>query len=141
MTTPPNSLALLPLQGAMFARIKADVPLNTAVGGRVYDEVPEAATYPYVVLGEGVETPDNEVAAFASRVAATLHVWSSYRGFREALDLAGHLIRLFDRQPLTVPGRNVVAVRHEQTITMRDPDSDVRHVVVRFGVETNPDTT
>lgn len=139
MTT-RNELALLPVQGAMYAAIKADAALNTAVGGRVYDEVPEAATYPYVVLGDAVETPDNEVAAFASRVAATLHVWSTYRGFRQALDIAGHLIRVFDRQPLTVPGRGVVAVRHEQTITMRDPDSDVRHVAVRFAVETHPNT-
>lgn len=139
MTT-PNSLALLPVQGAMYARIRADATLNAAIGGRVYDEVPEGAVYPYVVIGDGVETPDNEVAAFASRVAATLHVWSAYRGFRQALDIADHLIRVFDRQPLAVPGRDLVAVRHEQTITLRDPDSDVRHVVVRFAVETNPNT-
>lgn len=140
MTTPPNELALLPVQGAMFARIKADAVLNAAIGGRVYDEPPEGAAYPYVVLGDGVETPDNEVAAFASRVAATLHVWSAYRGFREALVIAGHLIRVLDRQPLVVEGRGVVAVRHEQTITLRDPDSDVRHVVVRFAVDTYPNT-
>jgi hypothetical protein len=140
MTTPVNGLALLPVQGAMFARIKADAALNTAIGGRVYDDVPENAAYPYVVFGEGVETPDNEVAAYESRVAATLHVWSGYRGFREALVIAGHLIRVFDRQPLVVEGRDLIAVRHEQTITMRDPDSDVRHVVVRFAVVTNPNT-
>lgn len=136
--TPPNELALLPIQGAMFARIKADAVLNAAIGGRVYDEVPENAVYPYVVLGEGVETPDNELAAYESRVAATLHVWSAYRGFRESLIIAGHLIRLFDHQPLVVAGRGVVAVRHEQTVTLRDPDSDVRHVVVRFAIDTYP---
>lgn len=139
MTT-PNSLAALPIQGAMFARIKGDATLNAAIGGRVHDDVPETAVYPYVVLGEAVETPDNEVAAFGSRVVTTLHVWSAYRGFKEALEIAGHLVRLFDRQPLTVAGRELIAVRHEQTITMRDPDSDVRHVAVRFAVETNPDT-
>lgn len=138
MTTPVNGLALLPVQGAMFARIKADAALNTAIGGRVYDEVPENAVYPYVVLGEGVETPDNELAAYESRVAETLHVWSAYRGFAEALTIAGHLIRVFDHQPLAVPGRGLVAVRHEQTVTMRDPDSDVRHAVVRFAVDTYP---
>ena len=141
MTTPVNDLALLHVQGAMYQAIKADAGINLAIAGRVYDEVPESATYPYVTLGEGVETPDNEVAAYGSRVAATLHVWSAYRGFREALEIAGHLIRLFDHQALPVPNRGVVAVRHEQTVTLRDPDSDVRHVVVRFAIDTNPITT
>jgi len=141
VTVPANSLALLPLQGAMYQAIKADPGLDPLIGDRVYDEPPESASYPYVVIGEAVETPDNEVAAYASRVAATLHVWSAYQGFREALDIAGHLVRLFDHQPLTVPGRGVVAVRHEQTVTLRDPDSDLRHVVIRFAADTHPITT
>lgn len=134
-----NTTALGALQAAIYARLKADPALTAAVSG-VWDEPPEGAAYPYVVIGDAVETPDNNLAAFGSRVVATLHVWSSYRGFSQANTIAGHLMRLLDHQPLTVAGRGLIAARHEQTITMRDPDTDVRHVAVRFAFETYPTT-
>lgn len=140
MTTPANTAALLSLQGAIRARLLGDSALAAEVAGRVYDEVPEGAPKPYLSIGDAVETPDNELAAFGSRVAHSVHVWSGYAGFAEALRIAGHLVRLLDHQPLTVPGRGLVAARHEQTITMRDPDPDVRHVVVRFAFDTYPTT-
>lgn len=138
MTTPANDTALLALQGAVLARLLADLDLAELVGDRVYDEVPEGTPKPYISIGDAVETPDNELAAFGSRVAHSLHVWSAYGGYAESLGIVARLMRLLDHQPLTVPGRGVVAVRHEQTVTMRDPDPDVRHVVVRFAFDTYP---
>jgi hypothetical protein len=68
----------------------------------------------------------------------TLHIWSDYGGFAEALGIVRHLMRVIDHQPIAVPGRQLVYAHHEQTVTMRDPDPDVRHVSVRFAFETNP---
>jgi hypothetical protein len=133
-----NDSALLDLQGALWANLQADAALAVDVGDRIYDEVPEDAARPYVTLGEAVETPANDVAAFGSRIAATLHIWSDYGGFAEALGIARHLVRVLDHQQLLVPGRALVLAHHEQTITMRDPDPDVRHVAVRFAFETYP---
>lgn len=133
-----NSSALLPLQGAIYALLQGDPGLGLDIGDRVYDEVPESAARPYVTIGDAVETPANDVAAFGSRVVETLHVWSDYLGFAQALTVADHLIRLLDHQALEVPGRGLVYAHHEQTITLRDPDPDVRHVAVRFAFETYP---
>lgn len=126
----PNVDPLLPIQRAVFARLDAELTVD------VHDHVPEAAQYPYVVVGEGTATPDNAHDRFGHDSTITLHVWSTYHGTSEALGIAGELIGLLDHSPLVVDELTTVAVRHQQTVTMRDPDADLRHVAVRFAVNT-----
>lgn len=134
MTT--NETALLVVQAAIHQILSGDATLTAIVGeDGVLDDVPEPKHYPFVVIGDGIETPDNVHGGFGSRVAHTLHVWSEHRGSREALDITGHIMRLLDHRAIPVAGRQMVACRHEQTITLRDPDPDVRHVAVRFTFE------
>jgi hypothetical protein len=126
---------LTPLQQAIFARLTGDAALMAVITG-VFDGAPEGTAYPYVVLGEVIETPDNAHGAFGADSVVTLHVWSKATGYKEGLEMAAHLRRVLDHQPLTVAGHRVVSVRHEQTLTLRDPDSDLRHIPVRFRVTT-----
>lgn len=130
-----NATALLPVQKALYDTLAAD-PALFALVGLPADHVAEARPYPFVVIGDAVETPGNTHDNFGSRVAHTLHVWSEAKGFAQALTITGHLMRLLDHQQIPVTGRQLVAVRHEQTVTMRDPDPDVRHIAVRFIFET-----
>lgn len=126
----PNADVLLPVQRALFARLTDELTCG------VHDLVPEGATYPYVVIGEATDTPDNSHDRYGHDSTVTLHVWSTYHGTAEALGIAGELIGLLDHQPLTVTGFDTVAVRHRQTVVMRDPDADLRHAVVRFAITT-----
>lgn len=126
----PNVDPLLPIQRAVFARLDAELTVG------VHDHVPEGAAYPYVVVGEGTATPDNVHGGFGHDTTITLHVWSTYHGTSEALGIAGELIGLLDHQPLVVDELTTVAVRHRQTVVMRDPDRDLRHVAVRFAINT-----
>lgn len=130
-----NTDVLAPLQTALYQRLTGDTALMADVTG-VYDHVPEGAGFPYLVLGEATATPQGALDRYGRRSTVTLHVWSAYRGYFEALGVVDHLLRLLERQPLAVSGHATVAVRHEQTVTMRDPDADLRHVAVRFAVET-----
>jgi hypothetical protein len=122
--------AALPLQRAIYARLAGDEDLTALVG--VYDEVPEGAAYPYVVLGDTVETPDEEHGRGGLVVMHTLHIWSKYRGFTEALNILGHVNRLLHRQPLTVAGFTDVSIAHDYSATLRDPDPQIRHVPARY---------
>lgn len=124
--------AAWPLQQALYARLSGD-PALTALAG-VYDEVPENAGYPRVVIGETVETPDEEHGRGGLRVLHTLHIWSTYEGFAQALAVLAEVNRLLHRQPLAVAGFTDVSVAHDYTATMRDPDPDIRHVPVRYRV-------
>lgn len=126
---PTNADVLLPVQRALYARL-------TGLDLDVYDDVPEGAEFPYVVVGEATTVPDNTLTDFGHRSTVTAHVWSAYSGYSEALGIAGQLVAALDHQPLEVAGFDVIAVHHEQTVTMRDPDRDVRHVPVRFAIYT-----
>lgn len=130
-----NSSPLWPIQTALYARLSADATLDGRISG-VFDHVPETQTFPYVVVGEATVTSQGAHDRFGARATVTCHVWSAYHGFSEALAIADDLVRLIDHQPLALDGHHTVAVRLEQTITMRDPDTDLRHVAVRFAIET-----
>lgn len=130
-----NSSALTPVQEALFARLTADSALMSVVTG-VHDTVPEPTLYPYVVLGEAIETPDNQLGQFGSRLSVTLHTWSRYRGMAETNLILNHVVRILDHAPVAIAGRTLIAVRLEQLLTLRDTDPDLRHGVVRFTIET-----
>ena len=51
-----------------------------------------------------------------------------------------HLDRLLDRQPLAVPGFEVVAFFREHHRVVRDPDPTIRHCPVRYRVWLNKET-
>lgn len=132
---PTRRSPVAPIQRAVFARLSGDVELKNAKA-RIYDHVPENAARPYVVIGEAVDTPDNCHNAYGSQTVITLHVWSDYRGFAQALLIEDRIVALLDHQPLTADGHTIDAVWHEQTTPLRDPDPRIRHIVLRFRVIT-----
>lgn len=127
------SVAAWALQTAVYARLNGDATLMGLVSG-VYDEVPAAVGMPYLTLGETVEIPDDAHDRQGLESTLTLHIWSRYRGFAEAVEVLAACDRLLDRAPLTVDGFTDVSVAHEWHQTMRDPDPDVRHLPVRYRV-------
>lgn len=129
---PTNSDVLLPTQTALYGLLS--VELAPSIG--VHDEVPEGAAFPYVVIGEATVGPDNTHDRFGHVATVTLHVWSTAHGYSETLGIVGQLLELLDHQTLTIAGVDAVVVRWQQTVTMRDPDRDLRHGVVRFSIST-----
>jgi hypothetical protein len=121
------------LQAALFALLTADEDLAAMVTG-VFDHVPEGQGYPYVVLGEWIETPANRHDGFGRDSVLMLHVWSQYRGFGEAYRVGARVMALLDQQPLTVQGLEHVSTRYEMGQTMTDPEppGDIRHLVQRY---------
>ena len=130
-------VAMLLVQGAMYARLQASEDL-TALGVGVYDQVPEEAPYPYIVLGEMTEIPDNRLPGIGRSTTHTLHIWSRYAGYAQALQILQVVVGMFDHQPLTVPGLHHVSTDFEFSQTLTDPDGagDLRHVPVRFRTRT-----
>jgi hypothetical protein len=128
---------MLPVQAAVYGALTADAELKAQVSG-VFDYVPEDQAYPYVVIGESVETPDNRHGAFGRQTVLTLHVWSQYRGYSEALAIGARVMAVLDHQPLTVPGLHHVSTKYEMAMTLTDPEppGDIRHLVLRYRITT-----
>ncbi|GHJ01616.1 hypothetical protein TPA0906_34810 [Streptomyces olivaceus] len=135
MTTAPSPM--LPVQSAVYARLKADGALMALIQG-VYDYVPEDVAYPFVVIGEALETPDNRHGGFGRETVITLHVWSRYQGYAQVLRIGARVTALLDHQPLTLPGLDWIATRFEfsQTLTDPEPPGDIRHLVLRYRIVT-----
>ncbi|MFH8797054.1 DUF3168 domain-containing protein [Streptomyces sp. NPDC017941] len=125
--------ALWPLQTALYAKLTGHAPLTALVSG-IYDEVPEQVVHPYVSLGSITESADDAHNQRGLEVAVVLHVWSKYRGFREAAAILTALDAALDRQPLSVAGYRDVSIAHTQHTEVRDPDPDIRHINVSYRV-------
>ncbi|WP_229913658.1 DUF3168 domain-containing protein [Streptomyces capitiformicae] len=134
---PVSDSALLPLQAAVLTTLKADTQLRGLVQG-VFDWVAEDQAYPYIVLGEAIETPDNANDSHGSNTVITLHVWSQYRGYAQALRIAARVRALLEHRPLTIAGHRHVATYYvsQQTLTDPEPPGDIRHVPISFRVLT-----
>lgn len=127
------STALWPLQEALFTRARAAPPLTALVSG-IWDEAPEGSAYPYVTLGSLTALAEDSHSQRGLAVAVVWHIWSNYRGTKEAALILAALDDVFDRQPLAVTGWTDVSIAHEQHQTVRDPDPDTRHINVRYRV-------
>lgn len=125
--------ALWPLQQAVYAKLTGHAPLMALVSG-VYDEVPEQVAHPYVSIGSITENVDDAHNQRGLEASVVLHVWSKYRGFKEAAGILAALDAALDRQPLTVAGFRDVSIAHQQHTQLRDPDPDIRHINVSYRV-------
>lgn len=126
---------LAAIQRAIYQRLNGDAELGAAV----YDQVPEDAPMPYVVLGEATETPDNWHGGIGRNSTHTLHVWSQQPTFDEANAVADCVVQLLDHQPMPLHAAEwvVTAVRFEFAQTLRDPHPPhARHIPVRFRINT-----
>lgn len=116
---------LLPLQKAIYERLKANLPCP------VYDYVPDGATMPYVTLGEDTSVDWSTKLENGQEITHTLHVWSDYNGMAETKQLIDQITQALTSTPLQVEGFFVVLARLDMVETMRDPEG-FRHGVVRF---------
>ena len=123
---------LLEIQGAVFQRLSAQ--LDTPV----YDYVPENVPYPFVVIGEATEIPDNTLDNFGRETTLALHVWTKGRqGFVDALAISNEIQEALDHQrDLSLTNHRIVVIKLDQVLTMKDPDPTIRHVPMRFRILT-----
>lgn len=131
-----------PVQKAIVARLKGSADFVAAAGGRAYDGPPEGAVYPYVVVGDHLSTPDHDHTSQGRQITETIHVWTQARSNASGQAIADIVTRLLDHQEvalsalLAADGHRCVTIRQEFDQALRDPDSQLRHHVVRFRIQT-----
>lgn len=118
------------LQKAIFAALNTE---TAVAGGRIYDRVPENATFPYVTIGDDQVLDDGNSCDDGWEVFADVHVWSrpDSGSKAEVKDLAASVgSRL--AATLTVTGFTVIIAALESSRTFRDPDGLTEHSVLTF---------
>ncbi|MEW2635264.1 DUF3168 domain-containing protein [Streptomyces sp. NPDC048389] len=140
MSTPTPGTAIPAVQVAVHGALTGDAVLMDLITG-VFDHLPEDQAYPYVVIGEATESPDNAHDRHGNQTTVTLHVWSQYRGYTQALTIAARIIQVLDHTALSIAGHRHVVTRYEssQTLTDPEPPGDIRHVPMRFRIVSEVD--
>jgi hypothetical protein len=127
------------LQQAIFATLTADVPLLALLGApRLYDDVPQAADFPYLTFGQSLDRDWSTGTEPGNEHTLTLHVWSQARGKKETHEIMDALRTALHDQPLSLTGHRLVNLRHEHSEARRDPDGDTIHGIARFRAVTEP---
>tara|TARA_B100000780_G_C20923725_1_gene368076 strand:- start:249 stop:650 length:402 start_codon:yes stop_codon:yes gene_type:complete len=120
------------LQTAIFSRLSTDNNLTAVLGAKVFDDIPENTSYPYVQLGEDTAIDYSTKDSTGSEVSVNLDVWSRYRGSLEAKNIMDRIHTLLHDSSLSVTGSNFINMRFEFSDIIRDPDGITRHGVMRF---------
>lgn len=151
MTQPVNELPTAAVQKALVTRLRADTTLAGLLAAikavtpstpAVMDDVPEGQSYPYVVVGEHLSIPGNDLTSYGRQITETLHVWTKTRSMTPGQAIASRIVRLLDHQDraltalLTADGHRCVRISHEFDQALRDPDPQIRHHILRFRIET-----
>lgn len=127
-------------QVAAVARWKADAGVQAMVSDRIYDgQAPSDAVLPYVVVGESTEVPKRTMGSAGGDTTLAAHVWSEYRGTKEALAAAAALTAAL-AAPLTLAGYGAAHLRLEFMETLVDTagKKTLRHVPIRYRIVSWP---
>ncbi|MQV62295.1 DUF3168 domain-containing protein [Sinorhizobium meliloti] len=125
----------LELQGAIVARLKADIGLMALVNG-VYDQPPDTAfatpKESYVTIGEAQFLRDDATCVNGGEVYLTLHAWSRKVGYPVAKQIADAVAESLHLAPLTLATNRLISIMHRQTRVFRDTDGLTSHAVIDF---------
>lgn len=116
----------LVLHDAEVARIEAETTYT------VYDDMPEQAPYPYVVMGEMTARDWSDKFEPGQEVYSTKHVWSQYSGRKEAVDMGDGILQALSKSPLDLaPNFRAVLQGLDMNELIIDIDGITRHGILR----------
>ena len=127
------------LQRGIYQALANSSELNTLLGGtRVYDDAPQAATFPYITLGQSTMRDWSTGTDDGSEHLLTLHVWSRAGGKKQVSDILEAIKRTLHDQPLSLVDHHLVNLRHDFSEARLDPDGHTFHGIVRYRAVTEP---
>lgn len=116
------------IQKAVFTR------LNNALSVPVYDNVPDNAVAPYVVIGDDTLIEFDSDLGVGFEATITVHTWSTYRGRLEVKQIMGLIYNALHRAEINVQGYNLLGCDSEFSETFLESDGVTRHGVQRFRI-------
>jgi len=127
------------LQQAVYGALSGSAPLTALLGGpRVYDDVPHAAAYPFVTMGQTSSTDYGTATEDGEEHILTLHVWSAAGGRGEAQVLMGAVRDILHNAALTLSGHTLVNLRQQFADIRREADGITIHGLARYRAITQP---
>lgn len=134
-----STQAIGPVITAVLAILRASAPLAVYVSTRIYPDasgcdVPNKASYPYVSVESGGETPENtmggtvDVLKFGSHVQLNIRIATLGLSDTQGWNIFGLVKGLLDGQPLTVSGYASAEIEFRNSHPLQD---EISGVIVR----------
>ncbi len=129
--------SMLDLQAAVYKILSSDVALKNMTQG-VYDTIaPSQTLYPYVVLGEWTENPNDLLAREGRECTVAIHIYSRYSGSKEVKAIFSRVSALLGRSTITPQNWNVPFGIFETANTLVE-DNETQHLIARFRWKLSP---
>lgn len=127
------------IQQGVYQALASASGLTALLGGaRIYDDPPQAASFPFVSIGQSVLSDWSTGTEEGAEHLLTLHVWSRTGGKKELHEIIEAIKDALHDQPLTLIDHHLVNLRHESSEARQDPDGDTFHGIVRYRAVTEP---
>jgi hypothetical protein len=127
------------LQTALYTALTTNADLTTLLGGpRVYDDAPQATTFPYITFGQSIVRDAATSTEPGDEHIVTIHVWSRAPGRRETQSILDQIRSLVHDRALTLTNHRLINIRHEFSDIRRDPDGETLHGLLRLRAVTEP---
>ena len=127
------------LQRGIYQALANSSELGALLGGtHIYDDPPQAASYPFITLGQSLVRDWSTGTEDGAEHLLTLHVWSRAGGKKQVHDIIEAIKSTLHDQPLTLVDHDLVNLRHEFSEARPDPDGDTYHGIVRYRAVTEP---
>lgn len=119
--------------GAIVNALKADSEVTGIVGQRIYNvEAPATPTWPFVLIGSPIETPDLYSCWEGSQQSIVIHAFARGPGELAVSNLAYTVRRALSNRRIE-RGQVEVNLSHEQTQVIRDSaEASSYHAIVRM---------
>ena len=108
-------------------------------GGRIYDMPPREAVFPYASIGDEQVIDDSDSCQDGWEVFSDIHVWSrpvSGSKVEVKTEAAAAIAAVLGISSLA--GFSLVAVFHETTRFLRDPDGLTEHGIITIKMTVSP---
>ena len=118
----------------VLAALLANSTLVALVTG-IHDHTPQENAYPFVNIGELVETEENTDDAQKAVVASlTIHTYSQEWGRKQTHEIQKEITNTLHRAALAQTGFNFISIDHMQSQSFTDSDGVTRHGVIEFNI-------
>jgi hypothetical protein len=124
------------LQQAVFATLSADSAVHSLAG--IFDAVPRNAAFPYIVVGEAAETPQNSADGDLSEHTLQIHIWSRGGGHREIKQLSQAVREALDGASLNLNGHSLIGLAFTSAAYQRESDGESFRARLAFRAVTEP---